>query len=307
MTLDPATVDGLAEECFKLAALAVPARREPLRVWAMSGVERVHLPDSRSVILKYATGPYVKEAAVLRHVAAAGVPVPRLLSAATRGSVAAMVLEDLGGAFRDPTLDEAAHAAVAVHHVAAPAEAAQLDLGTLVGLPASCLTSVTELADTGRWADVAPERVMLEELAAFAEARSQGAERPPFGLCHGEFNPTSLHIGDAGWRLIDWAGPINGPGLLDLAGWQYTTHAPDFRAFDALVAAYVAAGGPVAAKSPRGGLPPAQWAFGWHRLCIVDWYLQQATIWIADRAMDTRYQVAVRRHLAEAVACFRGR
>ena len=94
-----------------------------------------------------------------------------------------------------------------------------------------------------------------------------------------------------------------GPGLLDLASWQDTTQAPDLARFALLLAAYLAAGGPVEAAASRGGLPPARWAFGWHRLWIVDWYLQQATTWIADPDQDPLYQRVITRHLTEAVAC----
>jgi hypothetical protein len=304
--MDPNTIDTLAERCLEDAGLPRPWRREPLRVWVMSGIERVHLPDGTTVMFKYANGPFTKEAAVLAHVANHGVPVPRLLGSASSGDLAAMVLEDLGEPIREATVADAAVAAVATHHVPPPPQASHVDATTLATLPASCLARITELAEADRWPDPTQDMAQLEELADVADTRAAGADAPPLGLCHGEFNPTSLHIGAKGWRLLDWAGPLDGPGLLDLAGWQYTTETPDLVAFDALLDAYVDAGGPDAAKTCRGGLPPARWAFGWHRLCIIDWYLQQATTWIADPTMDATYQQVIRRHLAEARQCLNG-
>lgn len=301
--MDPSVIDALADTCFDHAGLPKPRRREPIRAWAMSGIERVHLPGGHTVMFKYATGPFTKEPAVLAHVADHGVPVPRLLATATKGDLAAMVIEDLGDPIRDATIADAAPAAVATHHVPPPPEAAHVDAAALTLLPTRCQTSITALTDAGRWPDPANDVALLDQLAEAAESRAQGADIPPFGLCHGEFNPTSLHIGARGWRLVDWAAPLHGPGLLDLAGWQYTTHAPDLAAFDDLLHAYVAAGGPQAARAHRGGLPPARWAFGWHRLCIIDWYLQQATLWIADPTTDPTYHKVIRRHLTEAVQC----
>ena len=43
-----------------------------------------------------------------------------------------------------------------------------------------------------------------------------GARLAPYGLCHSEFHPTSLHVGASGWRLLDWARAFRGPGLIDL-------------------------------------------------------------------------------------------
>jgi hypothetical protein len=53
-------------------------------------------------------------------------------------------------------------------------------------------------------------------------------------------------------------------------------------------------------------LPPEGWAFGWHRVWVVEWYLAQATTWIVDPAADPLYQEVVARHLDEALACLDG-
>ncbi|MGW3859213.1 phosphotransferase [Micromonospora arida] len=71
---------------------------------------------------------------------------------------------------------------------------------------------------------------MLQRLAATARHRADGAERPPFGLCHGEFHRTSLHVSRTGCRLVDWAKAFCGPGLFDLATWfgTRTPTEPDY-------------------------------------------------------------------------------
>lgn len=74
-------------------------------------------------------------------------------------------------------------------------------------------------------------------------------------------------------------------------------------AFDALVDAYIDAGGPETVRSERGGLPAGQWAFGWHRLVVIAWYLEQQTTWIADPSLDDTYREVIRRHLTEATEC----
>ena len=264
--LDAATIDALADECFELAELPEPRQREPLRVWALSGVERVHLASGTTVFLKYARAPFTDEPRVLAHVADHGVPVPALLASAVNGDTMAMVLEDLGDSDRDATTGDAARAAVTTHATPPPPGVARIDTAALQALPESCLRRLTELADAGRWPDPSYDTERLERLAALAPVRAEGAEAAPFGLCHSEFHPTSIHITERRWRLLDWARAFCGPGLLDLASWQNTAETPDLTVLDALIAAYMAAGGAPSTRDDRGGLPPARWAYGWHRL-----------------------------------------
>lgn len=304
--VDTTTIDALADECFTLAGLPTPRRREPLRVWALSGVERVHLPGGATVFLKYASQPFTDEPRVLVHVARHGVPVPELLASAVRGDSMAMVIEDLGAPGRDATTSDAARAAVAAHAVPPTAGLAQLDGPALRALPGSCLRRIGDLVDAQRWPAPAHDIDRLEHLAEIASVRAEGADTAPFGLCHSEFHPTSIHIGRKGWRLLDWARAFIGPGLLDLASWQNTIDTPDLAALDALINAYITAGGGASARDDRGGLPAARWAFGWHRLWVINWYLEQATIWINDPSTDPTYQQVIRRHLAEAIECLAG-
>lgn len=275
--------------------------REPMRSWSLSRVERWCFADGSSVVFKHAAAPFTDEARVLDHVAGLGLPVPRVLAAEEGDDTLAMLITDLGPSHREPTLGEAAAAAATVHTAPPLPQAPVLDAVALASLPYSCLASLAELASRGRFVDSADMHDGLRRLAAVGDQRARNAETAPFGLCHSEFHPTSVHIDANGrWRLLDWARAFTGPGLLDLASWHNTTDAPDPTLLRHLIEAYVAAGGPAAATADRGGLPAEQWSIGWHRMWIIDWYLTQATTWIANPASDHAYQRVIRRHLGEA-------
>lgn len=282
-------------------------RRDPCRVWDLSGVERVHLPDARTVIYKYAREPFTGEPRILAHVADHGLPVPRLLACAERHGVVGMLLEDLGEPAREATMEEAAAAAVAVHRVPPPPQRVPvLDSAALAELPDRARQHLTSLRATGRWADTDDIDTDLRRLARVAELRARDADLAPFGLVHSEFHPTSLHIGaDRRWRLLDFARAFVGPGLLDLVSWQGTTAAPDPAALRRLLHAYVAAGGPQSVLHNRSGLDVEFWAIGWHRIWAIEWYVEQALRWMPDPAYDTHTVDAVRRHLSEARQCLR--
>jgi hypothetical protein len=307
--VDPAHVETLLTELRTELGLG-DVRREPIRVWEMSGVERLRLDDGRTLIYKYARGPFTDEHLVLRHASAHRLSVPRLLASATAydprlgagGDSLGMILEDLGPAARVPTLEQAAAAAVAVHSVPVLPGRPGLDSATLAALPERGLKRLTTLQAAGRWHDPALAR-HLRALAAIAYERCHDAEIPPWGMLHSEFHPTSLHMDASGrWRLLDMARACTGPGVLDLVSWQGTqTAAPDTAALYELLVAYVAAGGPATALSDHSGLPVTRWAIGWHRLWIIDWYLEQAVRWMPDPTLDENAVAVVDRHLTEAV------
>jgi hypothetical protein len=301
--VENATVDALFDDLCAQAELPAGTRREEVRRWALSGVERLGLPEGATMFFKFATVPFADEARVLRHVARHGVPVPLVLAAVEHTDALGMLLEDLGDPVRPPTLQEAAQAAVATHCTPPLPGLPLLDDAALAQLPSSALTTLTDLREAGRWQDTDDIHRGLDNLHRVADERARDAELLPFGLCHSEFHPTSLHVTPNGWRLLDWARAFHGPGLLDLASWQGTTRVPDLAAFDDLLDAYAAAGGPPEAHATRGGLAPGRWAFGWHRLWVIDWYLQQCTTWINNPTSDPTYQRVVRRHLAEALEC----
>jgi hypothetical protein len=297
-----ATITDLLDELLEEIGRHV-TKREEIRCWRLSGVERIVLDGGDTLIFKRAAHPFDREDEILTHVARHHPRVPRLVASHRRDGLLGMLLEDLGPPIRPATLAEGAQAAVATHRIPAPAGLTVLDSAALGRLPASSLAGLAELVARDRWRDVDDIHDRLQAIAVQAEDRAQGAELPPFGLCHSEFHPTSIYVTASGWWLLDWARAFTGPGLLDLASWQNTRDAPDPDAFGHMLDAYIRAGGPPEAAATRGGLPPERWAFAWHRLWIVEWFLAQATTWLNDPADDTLYQKVIRRHLDEALDC----
>jgi hypothetical protein len=289
----------LAALMVEMAAQGRPAR-VPIRLWVLSGVERVSIPGGGTAIFKHAREPFTGEADVLEHLQAQGFPVPWVLAAVRREHDLGMLLEDLGEPVRSATDEDGAEAAVAVHAVKAPSRLAVLGQDALAALPGAARVSLDVLRARGRWVDTDGLDELLEQLAVAAHDLADGAEVAPFGLCHSEFHPTSVHIGASGRRVLDWARAFVGPGLLDLASWQGTTGPADLGALKRLIESYIHAGGTPDAAAPRAGLPAAAWALGWHRLWIIAWYLDQATTWINDPSQDNFVQGVVRRHLNEA-------
>jgi len=301
--MDTALITVLLHEVTSAIGWAVPKRR-PIRVWSMSGVERLTFPDRTTAILKYAREPFDREDQVLRAAAEAGVPVPRVLGSARRNGLLVMVIEDLGDPQREAMDSEAATVAARLHAVIPLPSLLVLDEEALAALPGKALLHLRHLRAAGRWAHGTDDLTSrLHALARAAPRRAAGAGLPPFGWVHSEFHSSSLHIGGRGWRLLDFAHAFTGPGLLDLAAWQglAKTNPPDPQRLRALIAAYVAAGGSNDAPAHRGGLPPEQWALGWHRIWAVEWFLEQAHRWIGEPAKDPGSIKVVRRHLASAM------
>jgi hypothetical protein len=239
------------------AGLAPPANRHPIQTWPLSTVERVRLLDGRTVIGKYARWPFTAEACVLRAAAQRAVPVPAVLAATTLDGTATMLLEDLGAPITQPTDRLGATAAARLHRAHLPVDGLQRwDGPALAGLPEAMLGSLRNLGAAGRLYVRDDVIQILTDLARHAAALAVGAEIPPFGFAHGELHPTSLHVGTAGWRLLDFGMAFTGPGILDLATWQGTRHPPDPARLRNQIEAYVADGGtrhsaPGAAGFPR--------------------------------------------------------
>jgi Phosphotransferase enzyme family len=295
----PATLNTLTER------LGVTiGRREEIRVWSLSGVERLFLTDAGTAILKYAVEVFANEPRILRHAADHGTPVPALWADLTQddGSTV-MVMEDLGPQIRETDLGDAARAAVAVHECPPFPSAPVLNADGLADLPRRALRWLDALQEDGRWSEAQELRRDLRRLQQVARRRASGAQIPPFGMCHSEFHPTSIHIGEGGrLTVMDWARAYTGPGLLDLVSWQGTPKSLDLDAVSELITAYVAAGGPQEAMADRGGLPAHVWAGGWDKLWIIEWFLESTFRW-GDPADDQATAQAVGVHLAEAVEC----
>ncbi|MGH3480444.1 MAG: hypothetical protein ACRDSI_11635 [Pseudonocardiaceae bacterium] len=286
-------VSGLLPPLLASARLPDDPKREPLRVWAHSGVERLHFGDGASVVFKYADAPFDTEHVALRLAASNGVPVPALRAARTIPGMLGMLLEDLGEPVRDADDHDGARAAVHLHRVAAAAPGmTRLDATALASLPPRITSSLQRLG----MADLVENARALD---AAATGRVSGAELPPFGLCHSEFHPTSLHISASGWRLLDFARAFIGPGLLDLASWHGTLDDPQPVRTLGLIESYITAGGPRQALAMRGGLDAASWALGWHRVWVVNWFTEQIERGWAQEAQDS-WTIAIGRHLAEA-------
>ncbi len=116
-----------------------------------------------------------------------------------------------------------------------------------------------------------------------------------------DFHPTSVHIGEGGWYLLDFARAFTGPGLIDLASYHGATGAPDPVRLRVFLEQYVRAGGTV-----RGGLAAEAWALGRHRVWAVEWFMEQAVCWVNDPAGDSARIPAVRRRLDDAVRLLGG-
>ncbi|MEV6973266.1 aminoglycoside phosphotransferase family protein [Kitasatospora sp. NPDC093806] len=276
--------------------------RNPMRVWALSGVERLAFPGGRTAIYKYAAEPFTTEDRILRAAQKAGVPVPAVLGAIAREDHLGMIIEDLGDEQRTATDADGVVAAVALH-TAHPAHFLPvLDGEALAALPGLALGHLKRLRNKGRWeGDTSDIGEMLDALAGAATKRAEGATTGPWGWVHSEFHPTSLHITTDGWRLLDFARAFIGPGLLDLASWHGTISDADPDRLRDFMAGYVAAGGHRDTLAERGGLAAEAWALGWHRLWAVEWFIEQALRWINDPSKDEVYIEAVRRHLTTAV------
>ncbi|MCM3922544.1 phosphotransferase [Frankia sp. AiPs1] len=280
----------------------MPAARTRVRVWEMSGVERLSFTDGPDLIFKWGREPFTAEADILRHVHGQGVRVPEVFASAARDGVLGMLMHDLGDADREATIDDAVTAAIATHETAAPDALPVLDRAALTALPGRALSRLEELRAAGRWADTTDLDRLLVPLVEHADRFADGADLAPFGLCHSEFHPTSLHLRDDGWWLLDWARSFLGPGLLDLASWQGTQQPANPTSLRHLIWAYVRAGGAAETSRPRAGLPPETWALGWHRLWIIAWYLEQSAIWMPNPDRDPTVIPVIRRHLHEAAA-----
>lgn len=290
----------LLNDLCALIGKPLPERTE-IRVWGMSGVERVTFPDSTTAVFKYAKKPFDREAHALRLAYQRGLPVPALHASARRDAWLGMLMDDLGSPVRDADDLDGVAAAVMLHAARPGGGLPLLDRAGLEALPGRALDHLQRLRKTNRWTDCDDIEIALGEVSAAARTRVEGATRDPFGWVHSEFHPTSVHIGENGWHLLDFARAFTGPGLIDLASFHGTIDAPSPLRMRVLLEHYVTAGGHEDALVARGGLPAEAWALGWHRMWAVEWFMEQAVRWIDDPAKDPAYIPVVRRHLNDVV------
>ncbi|MEV7434583.1 aminoglycoside phosphotransferase family protein [Streptomyces griseoviridis] len=297
------TTNPSAELLDNLLTLAsrTTAVREEVRVWSMSGVERLTFPDGTTAIFKYAKRPFDSEDQALRLAHTLGVPVPAVHTSAVLDGWLGMLLEDLGVPVRDADDLDGAAAAVVLHGTRTASALPVLDQDRLRTLPSRALEHLGRLRRADRWQDADDVEDALDQIAQVAETRSAGTTVAPFGWVHSEFHPTSLHIGEHGCRLLDFARAFTGPGLLDLASWHGTIEPPHPVRLRVFLEQYVTAGGTPDALAPRGGLTAEKWALGWHRVWAVEWFMEQSVRWTDDPATDPAYSKAVRRHLTDVL------
>ncbi|MCX4617940.1 phosphotransferase [Streptomyces mirabilis] len=298
--MDQSLIAALLHDLCALVGKPLPERAE-IRVWGMSGVERVIFPDGTTAVFKYAQEPFDREAQALRLAHQRGLPVPALHATTMRDAWLGMLVDDLGTPVRDADDLDGVAAAVMLH-AARPADGLPLlDDAGLAALPGRALNHLQRLRMTDRWTYCDDIETALEKTSAAAEARAQGAVLTPFGWVHSEFHPTSVHIAKDGWHLIDFARAFTGPGLIDLASYHGTTDTLNPIRLRAFLEQYVTAGGHEDTLAPRGGLAAEAWALGWHRMWAVEWFMEQAVHWINDPAKDPAYIPVVRRHLTDVV------
>ncbi|MGK5738113.1 phosphotransferase [Micromonospora sp. URMC 103] len=301
--LDHDTVDELRRDLLTSAG-RVQTGRQVIQAWELSAVERLFLADGNSIVYKAAAAPFTGEAAVLRALGEHGAAVPVLHGCALRRGTLGMLMDDLGNSLRPPTTAEAAATAAEVHAVPPMSLLPTFDQAALERLPEQALNALATLRQQARFLNAGPVEELLERLAEVARRRADGAERPPFGLCHGEFHPTSLHVSRTGCHLVDWAKAFTGPGLLDLATWFGTRMPAEPAKLAQLTHAYVSAGGHPDAAADRGGLPAAQWALGWHRVWAAWWFLTTTAAGHHQPDTDQRHHQIVQRQMLEVAQLF---
>ena len=303
LRLNENTTDQLRCDLLTRARRA-PTGRQVIRAWELSAVERLFFADGDSLVCKLAVAPFTEEAIVLRSLNDREAAVPLLHGYAKRHQALGMLMDDLGDPSRPATAADAAVAACWVHAVPGIVGLPAFGEAGLAGLPGQALDALAVLRRQERFSDLGGIEELLLRLAAVARRRADGAERPPFGLCHGEFHPTSLHISRSGCHLVDWAKAFTGPGLLDLATWYGTRTPPKPGQLARLIRAYVQTGGHPAAEANRGGLPAAQWALGWHRIWAAWWLLTTAAAGHDRADTDRRHAQVVLRQLLGAAQLF---
>lgn len=112
--MDQSLTAALLDDLCTLVGKPIPERAE-IRVWGMSGVERVTFPDGTTAVFKYAKEPFDREAQALRVAHQRGLPVPELYATAMQDKWLGMLMDDLGTPVRDADDLDGVAAAVMLH------------------------------------------------------------------------------------------------------------------------------------------------------------------------------------------------
>ncbi len=298
MTWADADLDRACSDLCGSVGRAKPVCRRPIRVWDRSGVDQVELSDGRRLVFKYARAPFLDEARCLLRAAEAELPVPHLWAASRNRHTVYLLMDDLGDRDHEPSDEDGAQVAARLHTSRWQPPVSHLDL---TSLPSSAHTALARLQRASR-VDAPDIADLIRALATAADDAGPGSQ--PTGPIHGEFHPTSIHIGRQGPHLLDFAKAFHGPLLFNLASWQGTRDAPDPDRLAAMTNRYIDAGGDPAITQPVAGLPAVIWALAWHRVWAAHWYLAHAArheTGVDDRTMTS----IVRRQLTAAVELLR--
>lgn len=187
----------------RLAAAPLVGRGAEAEIYAWGDGRVLRLFSSESSARRY---PAV-EAAVMRAVAAAGVPVPAVDEPARIGDRAGLVMERVDGGGMLESLKRAPWRAGAVArrfgelHASIHASPAPPDLPTVHD---SVAASIANLDPEDQWLRDWAEHELGELPAGTA-------------LHHGDFHPENVLVGSDGPRVIDWTGAKIGPPEADVA------------------------------------------------------------------------------------------
>ncbi|MDT7781861.1 MAG: hypothetical protein QOF58_280 [Pseudonocardiales bacterium] len=286
---------------------------EMLSCRRLSQVDRLHLPDQRTVIYKTVLPLFTREHTVLRAARESGMPVPEVLAAQEENGMLGMLLTDLGAPARAAEPEDVVRAAAQLHSTPTTAGLRVFDTAMLASLPRASLDLLGKIQAGPRgqrYAAAGHVHRYLWDLVEVARVRAEGAELAPFGLVHGEMYRSAVHIGaDERVHILDFTMAHSGPGLLDLVPLSGVRDPADAAATSELIGLYtstggppsvltdtrkrielyVSAGGPSEALADRGGLPAEAWALGWHRIRAAHWLLSCTDAGINAPAADEQH------------------
>ena len=274
--------------------------REVLQSTRLSRVERVTLEDGATYIAKRATHLLIDEVDTIRALRGSPIPMADMYVADIKGESLTMLMEDLGPIKIQPTIEDAGEMAARMTQTTPPDHLPTEGRESLERLPQNIRIGIEQLVSLGTWEN--PDRIRrpVEDIVKSASELGSGTEIRPFGLCHREYHPTSLHIGTKKTALVDWQRTYVGPLLPCLANWFPIADAPNLEACRQLIKAYVSKGGDPEAQEKRGYLRPESWAFFWQRVGAAEWWINSQIKRQTSDTQDGSWQRAVERVIVDA-------